>query len=144
MAVKPFRPFHRIEFRRESGNPNDPDSEVTEAVVGRSFAERTDKRSRETGSQGNHYFRTSTLFRVAARVVATLEGGDEMLATFGHNPLGSDPLGAPADAGKVVMGNAPQLDWIVFDRARRKRYRITGLTQDSPLRIYTLFTEEVR
>ena len=144
MAVKPFRPFHRIEFRRESGSPSDPDSVVTEAVIGSAFADRRDMRAQETGAQGTHYFKTQTVYTVAAQVIASFAQTDERLATLGEEPLGSDPLGLPADAGKAVMGSAPQPDWIVFDKSRGKRYRVTGVVQSDDLKKYRMFTEEVR
>ena len=137
-------PIHEIEFRRESGAPSDPDTEVTEAVVGSAFADRRDMRAMEVGAQGRHYFKTQTVYTVPARVVATLTARYSGLATLGQQELGSAPMGLPPDPGKAVMGSDPETDWIVYDKARKKRYRIVGKTQTDDLKRWKLHTEEVR
>ena len=144
MAVKRYTPIHEIEFRRESGSPSDPDSEVVEAIVGSARADRRDMRAMETGGQGSHYFKTQTIYTVPARVLATVTADHGGIAALGEQELGSAPMGLPPDPGKTSMGSEPEPDWIVYDRARKRRYRIVGKTQSDDLKRYKLFTEEVR
>ena len=144
MAVKRYTPIHQIEFRRESGSPSDPDSEVVEAIVGTVRADRRDMRAMEVGAQGSHYFKTQTVYTLPARVLATITADQGGLATLGEQELGSAPMGLPPDPGKTSMGSDPETDWIVYDKARKRRYRIVGKTQSDDLKRWKLFCEEVR
>ena len=118
---KQLRFIHRIEFWRESGNAADPDSEVSEVLIGRARADRKDVRGTETRANGADVLQVANAVHGAGASLgyANAAGERASASRVRHGRIRRRAVGrAPGAADYIGMGNEPEEDWIVRDPGR--------------------------
>ena len=149
---KQFNPIHKIEIIRDIGDPSDfqddfdDDNTNTRAsqieTIATVFSQRIDTSGHEVGSEGQHYFKARTKYKVKADITFTRKKKiQDLIASFGSHAFGDEPFGGTGEPEPETYGAQARTADFVWDVARKKRYRIVAITQTMDDK-YLIFTCE--